>query len=69
MLLSVNFPLPIRKLQNLLPILVYPQDCAIWEYALFCAIREEILDSLVRKSDFMRPIGVVLFCLIAENDG
>ena len=66
-LLSVNFPLPIWKLQNFLPILVYPQDRAIWEYALFCAVWEEVLHCLVRKGDLMRTIRIVLFNLIAEN--
>ena len=63
----VNFSLSVRKLHRLIAVRFHSNDGSVWEEVLLHTTRKQVLDCLVRKSDFFRSVWKVLLDLIAER--
>jgi len=66
-MLCVYLTLSVRKLHDLVTVLLGANHRAVGEDALFEARRKEVFDCLIRKHNFSCTIRVVLFYLLTEN--
>jgi len=66
-LVGVDLPLAVGELHGFVAVLLQPDDSAVREDALLGAVREDVLDRLVRERDFLRAVWVHLLRLTTAH--